>query len=100
MPRIRISLTEALLLAFLASLLPSLPSGRQYGPSTAVLGRLTVQRPPSMERRAARPEVPEGTRGVVTLDNTRLPTARTDNSLKVRFSATLGEEPEIELALV
>ncbi len=27
-------------------------------------------------------------------------TARTDNAPKVRFSATLGEEPEVELALV
>ena len=27
-------------------------------------------------------------------------TVRTDNALKVRFSAMLGEEPEIELALV
>ena len=27
-------------------------------------------------------------------------TLRTDNALKIRFSATVGEEPEIELALV
>jgi ABC-type multidrug transport system ATPase subunit len=27
-------------------------------------------------------------------------TVRTDNALKVRFSATLGQEPEIELALI
>ena len=26
-------------------------------------------------------------------------TVRTDNALKVRFSATLGEEPEIEVGL-
>jgi hypothetical protein len=28
------------------------------------------------------------------------PTVRTDSALKVRFSATLGEEPEVEVALV
>jgi hypothetical protein len=27
-------------------------------------------------------------------------TVRTDDALKIRFSATLGEEPEIEVALV
>jgi hypothetical protein len=27
-------------------------------------------------------------------------TVRTDNAQKVRFSATLGEEPEVEIALV
>jgi hypothetical protein len=27
-------------------------------------------------------------------------TARTNNTIKVRFSATLGQEPEIKLALV
>ena len=27
-------------------------------------------------------------------------TVRTDNALKVRFSATLGEEPEVEVGLV
>jgi hypothetical protein len=29
-----------------------------------------------------------------------LPTVRADNALWVRFSATLGEEPVVELALV
>jgi hypothetical protein len=28
------------------------------------------------------------------------PTVRTGNALKVRFSATLGEEPEVEVGLV
>jgi hypothetical protein len=33
--------------------------------------------------------------------STHLPsTVRTDNALKVRFSATLGEEDEVEVALV
>jgi hypothetical protein len=27
-------------------------------------------------------------------------TVQTDNTLKLRFSATVGEEPEVELALV
>ncbi len=27
-------------------------------------------------------------------------TVRTDNALKVRFSVTLGEEPEVEVVLV
>lgn len=27
-------------------------------------------------------------------------TVRTDNTLKVRFSATVGEEPEVEVALL
>ncbi|MBA4116120.1 MAG: hypothetical protein H0X71_06710 [Rubrobacter sp.] len=27
-------------------------------------------------------------------------TVRTDNALKIRFSATVGEDPDIELALV
>jgi hypothetical protein len=29
-----------------------------------------------------------------------LTTLRTDDALKVRFSATLGEEPEVEAAMV
>jgi hypothetical protein len=32
--------------------------------------------------------------------STSLSTVRTDNAPQVRFSATLGEEPEVELALV
>lgn len=44
-------------------------------------------------------EVPDTKGIVVTLDSTRPYTVRTDNALKVRFSATLGEEPEIELSL-
>ena len=37
----------------------------------------------------------------VAVDSTHPPcTVRTDNAMKVRFSTTVGEEPEVGLALV
>ena len=45
-------------------------------------------------------EIPPPFKSVVTLDNSPPCSKRTDNALKVRFSATLGEEQEVELALV
>ena len=38
--------------------------------------------------------------GLVVGARTFLSTVRTDNAPKVRFSATVGEEPEVEVALV
>jgi hypothetical protein len=46
-----------------------------------------------------RPQVPEETRIVVTSHTTSPSGVRTYNVPRVRFSATLGEGPEVELAL-
>jgi hypothetical protein len=47
------------------------------------------------------PEAPEETRVLVAASDTpSSSTVRTENILKVRFSATVGQEPEVEVTLI
>jgi len=47
------------------------------------------------------PEAPEGTRVLVAAPHPlSSSTVRTENIPKVRFSATVGQEPEVEVALI